>query len=147
MPYSRARMRIGVIGGGSWGTALAKLLAELDHEVTLWFHNPEVERTTAAQRENTVYLAGLRLPDTLRTTTSLADAVGDAEAVLSVCPSHATREVLTQAAPHLRPDVLVVSASKGVEQGTHKRMTEVMVDIVGVQRAGQVATLSGPAPS
>ncbi|HUI24723.1 MAG TPA: NAD(P)H-dependent glycerol-3-phosphate dehydrogenase [Candidatus Kryptonia bacterium] len=137
-------MRIGVVGGGSWGTALAKLLAELDHDVTLWFHSPEVERLTAAQRENRVYLPGFRLPDQLRTTTSLREAVQDCAIVLSVVPSHATREVMQQAESFLAADALLVSASKGVEAGTLKRMSEVLTDIFGWQRAGQVASLSGP---
>ncbi len=137
-------MRIGVVGGGSWGTALAKLLAELEHEVTLWFHNPEVERATAAAHENTTYLPGFRLPDNVHTTTSLRDAVAEAAVVLSVVPSHATREVLAAAAPFVEQDALLVSASKGIEQATLKRMSEVLVDVIGQTRAGQVASLSGP---
>lgn len=137
-------MRIGVIGGGSWGTALAKLLAEIEHEVTLWFHNPEVERITAAKRENTTYLPGFRLPDGLKTTTNIEEAVAGSEVVLSVVPSHATRAVMAQAAPFLRDDTLLVSASKGVEEGTLKRMSEVLVDIAGYRRAGNAASLSGP---
>jgi len=137
-------MRIGVVGGGSWGTALAKLLAELEHDVTLWFHNPEVERVAAAERENRVYLPGFRFPDRLRTTTSMRDAVQDCPVVLSVVPSHATRHVMQTAASVLASDALLVSASKGVEEGTLKRMSEVLVDIIGWQRAGQVASLSGP---
>jgi glycerol-3-phosphate dehydrogenase (NAD(P)+) len=137
-------MRIGVIGGGSWGTALAKLLAELDHDVTLWFHNPEVERVAAEHRENRVYLPGFRLPDRLRTTTSMREAVEGCPVLLSVVPSHATRQVMQEAAPFLAPDALLVSASKGVEQGTLKRMSEVLVDIAGWRHAGQVASLSGP---
>lgn len=137
-------MRIAVIGGGSWGTALAKLLAELEHEVTLWFHNPQVERITAEQRENSVYLAGFQLPEELRTTTAMSEAVAGAAVVLAVCPSHAMREVMAAAVPFLGPDTLLVSASKGVEERTLKRMSEVLVELAGWQRAGQVASLSGP---
>jgi glycerol-3-phosphate dehydrogenase (NAD(P)+) len=137
-------MRIGVVGGGSWGTALARLLAELEHEVALWFHNPEVERIAAEHRENRVYLPQFRLPDGVRTTTSIRTAVDGCAVVLSVVPSHATREVMAEAAPFLGSDTLLVSASKGVEEGTLKRMSEVLVDIAGWQRAGQVASLSGP---
>ena len=137
-------MRIGVVGGGSWGTALAKLLAELDHDVTLWFHNPEVERVAAEHRENRVYLPGFPFPNRLRTTTSIGEAVESCPIVLSVVPSHATRTVMEQARSFLAADVLLVSASKGVEEGSLKRMSDVLTDIVGWQRAGQVATLSGP---
>ncbi len=137
-------MRIAVVGGGSWGTALAKLLAELEHEVTLWFHNPETERTTAANRENLVYLPGFRLPDNLRTTTSLKEAVEGSAVVLSVCPSHATREVMSGAAPFISSDALVVSASKGVEEGTLQRMSEVLSETAARRQASRVASLSGP---
>ncbi|MBI4516262.1 MAG: NAD(P)H-dependent glycerol-3-phosphate dehydrogenase [Deltaproteobacteria bacterium] len=143
-PLFAHRMRIAVIGGGSWGTALAKLLAELEHEVTLWFHNPQVERITAEQRENSVYLAGFQLPEELRTTTAMSEAVAGAAVVLAVCPSHAMREVMAAAVPFLGPDTLLVSASKGVEERTLKRMSEVLVELAGWQRAGQVASLSGP---
>jgi glycerol-3-phosphate dehydrogenase (NAD(P)+) len=137
-------MRIGVIGGGSWGTALAKLLCEIEHEVALWFHNPEVERRTREQRENATYLPGFKLPDRLATTTAMQRAVEGATIVLSVVPSHATRAVLEQAKPFITDETLLVSASKGVEEGSLKRMSEVLVDIAGTHRAGNVASLSGP---
>jgi glycerol-3-phosphate dehydrogenase (NAD(P)+) len=137
-------MRIGVVGGGSWGTALAKLLAEADHEVSLWFHNPEVESVTAEHRENRVYLPGFRLPDNLQTTTSLPDAVQDREIVLSVCPSHATRNVISEAASFISKQTLLVSASKGVEEGSLKRMSEVLAEITGSHLSARVASLSGP---
>jgi len=137
-------MRIGVIGGGSWGTAIARLLAEMDHSVVLWFHNPEVERETAAKRENTVYLPGFAFPAKLKTTTSMQEAVADMEVIVAVSPSHVMREVMAQAVPFARRDVLVVSASKGIEAGTLKRMTEVLVDLFGIDSGGRIGTLSGP---
>src|ERR1019366_466467 len=121
-----ARMRIGVIGGGSFGTALAKLLAELDHEVIVWFHNPAVARAVAAERENKPYLPGFPLPPSLQVTTSMKEAVARRELVLAACPSHVMREVMSQARVHLDGLPYVVSAAKGVEEGSLKRMSEVL---------------------
>ncbi len=137
-------MRIGVIGGGSWGTALARLLAGLDHDVVLWFHNPAVEREAAERGENATYLPGFRFPARLRTTTAMEEAVRGSGALVAVCPSHVMREVMTQAAPHVRDDALVVSAAKGIESGTLKRMSEVLADVLGRQRCGRIGTISGP---
>ncbi len=137
-------MRIGVIGGGSWGTALARLLAESDHDVVLWFHNPEVERAAAEQGENTVYLPGYPFPTRLTTTTSLETAARGSALLVAACPSHVMREIMAQAVPYCAADVLVVSASKGIEAQSLKRMTEVLVDVFGQARSGQMGTLSGP---
>lgn len=137
-------MRIGVIGGGSWGTALARLLAELDHDVHLWFHNPAVQREACARRENVVYLPGFPFCDGLKTTTSMEEAVAGSALLVAVCPSHVMREVMAQAVPFAAPGALVVSASKGVEGGTLKRMTEVLADVFGHSHSGRIGTLSGP---
>ena len=137
-------MRIGVIGGGSWGTALARLLAEADHDVALWFHNPEVERQAREARENQVYLPGFPFPQKLSTTVSIEEAARGRELVVAACPSHVMREILGQAAPFCERDCLIVSASKGIEAGSLKRMTEVLVDVFGQQSSGIIGTLSGP---
>lgn len=137
-------MRIGVIGGGSWGTALARLLAELENDVTLWFHNPTVEREAAERRENTVYLPGFRFPDTLHTTTSVEEAVREAELLVAACPSHVMRDVMERTVPHAAPGVLVASASKGIEADSLKRMTQVLVEVFGVEHSPRIGTLSGP---
>jgi glycerol-3-phosphate dehydrogenase (NAD(P)+) len=137
-------MRIAVIGGGSWGTALARLLADLDHEVWLWFHNPEVEREAAAARENVVYLPGFPFPPRLHTTTAMEEAVRGSELLVAVSPSHVMRAVMQQAVPFCAPQTLIVSASKGIEGGTSKRMTQVLVDVFGADHAARIGTLSGP---
>ena len=137
-------MRIGVIGGGSFGTALAKLLAELDHDVVMWCHGAEVARTVSEQHENPVYLSGVALPERLRATTSIAEAVAQCEFIVAVSPSHVIREVMVEARPHLTGLPYVVSAAKGVEEGTLKRMSEVLDEVLGVEFRGRVAALSGP---
>lgn len=137
-------MRIGVIGGGSWGTALARLLAELENDVTLWFHNPAVERETAERRENTAYLPGFPFPESLATTTSIEHAVRGAELLVAACPSHVMREVMARAVPHATPGLLIASASKGIEADSLKRMTQVLVDVFGIEHSARIGTLSGP---
>lgn len=137
-------MRIGVIGGGSFGTALAKLLAEIDHEVVLWIHNPDVARAVGEQRENTTYLPGFPLPASVRVTASMAEAVAQRELLLAVSPSHVMRGVMTQARRHVDGVPYIVSASKGIEEGSLKRMSEVLGDVMGTEFDGRIAALSGP---
>ncbi|GIW42460.1 MAG: glycerol-3-phosphate dehydrogenase [NAD(P)+] [Candidatus Binatia bacterium] len=137
-------MRIAVIGGGSWGTALAKLLAENDHSVALWVHSPEVCRGIQETRENRVYLPGFLLPATLRATSSMPEALEGAELAVCVCPSHVVREVMAQAAPYLPFSVPVVSATKGIEEGSLKRMSEVIAEALGRPDVATIACLSGP---
>ena len=137
-------MRIGVIGGGSFGTALAKLLAELDHAVALWIHNPETARTVAEERENTRYLPGFPLPANLAVTNSMADAVAGADLLLAVSPSHVMRDVMAAARAHVTGRPYIVSASKGIEEGTLKRMSEVLAEVFGREFEDRVVALSGP---
>ncbi len=137
-------MRIGVIGGGSFGTALAKLLAELDHDVVMWCHGAEVARGVRERHENPVYLSGVALPEGLRATSSIAEAVAQREFIVAVSPSHVIREVMLEARPHLTGVPYVVSAAKGVEEGTLQRMSEVLDEVLGPGFRGRVAALSGP---
>jgi glycerol-3-phosphate dehydrogenase (NAD(P)+) len=139
-----ARMRIGVIGGGGFGTALAKLLAELDHQVIVWIHNPAVARAVAAERENKTYLPGFPLPPSLQVTALMEEAVARRELVLAACPSHVMRTVMSQARVHLDGLPYVVSAAKGVEEGSLKRMSEVLAEVLGAAFTGRIAALSGP---
>jgi glycerol-3-phosphate dehydrogenase (NAD(P)+) len=137
-------MRIGVIGGGSFGTALAKVLAELHPDVVLWVHNPELARATAAEHENKVYLPGFALPPALRVTSAMEEAVADRELLLAVSPSHVLRQVMLQARRYVTGVPYVVSAAKGIEEGTLKRMSEVLLDVLGPEFRSRVAALSGP---
>ena len=137
-------MRIGVIGGGSFGTALAKLLADSAHDVVLWIHNPVVAGQVAAQRENCTYLPGVQLPPTLRVTNSMQEAVARCEMLLAVSPSHVMREVMLQARPHVREVPYVVGAAKGIEEGSLKLMSDVLLELFGPEFKGRIAALSGP---
>ncbi len=137
-------MKVAVIGGGSWGTALARLVAGIGNEVILWFHDASTEEITRRTRENQVYLPGFTLPQNVRTTTELDEALAGAEAIVAACPSHVMREVFAPAGPLIDGEPLIVSASKGIEAGTLEMMTEVLTDVLGTAHRGRIGALSGP---
>jgi glycerol-3-phosphate dehydrogenase (NAD(P)+) len=131
-----------VVGAGSWGTALAGLLAGKGHPVTIWSRGAEVADLINEWHENTVYLPGYRLPKNLRATTDLKHALAGASLVVVVVPSHAMRSTAEVAAPHVEQDALVVSASKGIEDDTCKTMFTVLAETIG--REERIGVLSGP---
>lgn len=133
--------RIAVLGAGAWGTALALSLARrADHQLTLWAHAPAHAAELADTGENRRYLPGYILPADIRVTADLPAAVRDAEILLFVTPSQHLRSTLTAIAPLLSRDQIVVSASKGLEDATHLRMTQVIASIL----PNPTAVLSGP---
>jgi len=131
-----------VVGAGSWGTALASLLARAGHRVTMWSFEEEVARSVNEHRLNP-YLDGVVLPEALTATTDLPKAVAGAELVVSVSPSQVVGTVMKQAAPHLGPDAVLVSASKGIEMETLRRMDEVLADVAPAA-IDRFCVLSGP---
>jgi glycerol-3-phosphate dehydrogenase (NAD(P)+) len=135
-------VRVAIVGAGSWGTALA-CLAAARAEVRLWAREPEVVEAVRDRGENSLYLPGHPLPPAVWCTGDLAEALAGAEAVVMAVPSHGFREVLRSAVPHLPPAAPVVSVTKGIEQGTLKRMTEVVLDETGCD-PGIVGVLTGP---
>jgi glycerol-3-phosphate dehydrogenase (NAD(P)+) len=135
--------RIAVVGGGSWGTAFAAMLAERHGDIALWVREEEVCGEIRASGENRTFLPGVTLPDAVRPTTRLDEAVEGRTLVAFAVPSHHLREVALAAAPHLRPEACLVSLSKGLENGTLLRMTEVLSQAAPAH-AGRLAALSGP---
>ena len=135
--------RVAVVGAGSWGTAVAALLAP-KADVTLWAREPQLADRIESQHENPRYLAGITLPERLRCTADLAAACDAADVVVLGVPSHGLRGVLDAARAMVAPDVPVVSLAKGVEQGTHLRMTEVVADVLAEHRPDRIAVLTGP---
>jgi glycerol-3-phosphate dehydrogenase (NAD(P)+) len=134
--------RIAVIGAGSWGTALALSLSRQNrHPLTLWAHSPAHAQELAATRENTRYLPGFPLPTDIRVTHSLTDAISQADIILCVTPSQALRSVMEQIAPSLTPNQILLSASKGVEEKTYLRMSEIFTHYAPNNPIG---TLGGP---
>lgn len=135
---------VAVVGGGSWGTALANLLCDNGHQVRLWVRDPELAATLARERQNRHYLPGVHLADGIAPTADLPAAVSGAEAVVNAVPSHAVREVMGRAAEAMEEGALVVSTSKGIENDTLARMTEVLTEVLPPGAGERVAVLSGP---
>ncbi|OGP76651.1 MAG: glycerol-3-phosphate dehydrogenase [Deltaproteobacteria bacterium RBG_16_64_85] len=135
--------RIAVVGGGSWGTAFAAMLSERHGDVSLWVREPGVYAEIREGRENRTFLPGFPVPSKVRPTMDLAEALLDREIVAVAVPSHHLRAVVRGAAKHLFPGACVVSLAKGVENGTLRRMTEVLAEELP-EFSGRLAALSGP---
>lgn len=135
--------RIAVLGAGSWGTTFAKVLADAGRDVTMWARRGEVADEIAHRHSNSRYLADIPLPDRLTATSDAARALDGAQAVVFAVPSQTLRANLTAWAPLLPPRVPLVSLAKGVELGTCKRMSEVIVGVTGVSMS-RVVVVSGP---
>jgi len=139
---STALQPVAVLGSGGWGTALAVHLGGLGKEVRLWGRNPNLVAEMSTKRENKIYLPSVELPQGVHPTNSLNEALSGARCVVSAVPSHGTRDVLRRAAPAIADSTVIVSATKGLEEGTLLRMTEVIEQELGSLR--YVTVLSGP---
>jgi glycerol-3-phosphate dehydrogenase (NAD(P)+) len=137
-------MKVAVLGAGAWGTALAQLLAEKESEVVLWARRRELCDALNASRENARYLPGVSLSRNVRSTDSIPAALDGAQMVVFVVPSHATREVAREAAPYVRGDALIVSATKGIENDSLMFMDEVLAQELPPEARRSLAFLSGP---
>ncbi len=139
---------IAVIGAGAWGTAISVVLGRKQtHNVRLWAHEPEVRESIEARQVNELFLPGQVIPESVRCTNSFADALGGAEMVVSVMPSHHTRRVFEAMRPYLRPEMLFISATKGIENDSLLRMTEVIAEVLNQAEEGfrpRIGALSGP---
>jgi len=135
--------RVAVVGAGSWGTTVAAL-ASRNAPTILWARRDELARAIGAAHENAEYLPGVRLPADLAATASLDEACRGADVVVMAVPSHGFRAVLTEAVPSIGAEAAVVSLTKGVEQGTIRRMTEVIAELFPSHDPGRVGVLTGP---
>lgn len=136
-------MKLAVLGAGAWGTTLALLLAQQeDVEVHLWVHRLADAQTLQTDRENKHYLPGIPFPQNLRVSANLAECLEGAQGVLIAVPSHAFREVLAHAVPHLNENVYLAWASKGLDASTHTLLSHVVGELLGVNKA--FAVLTGP---
>jgi glycerol-3-phosphate dehydrogenase (NAD(P)+) len=135
---------IGIVGAGGWGTALAKVLADKGERVTLWCHGTECYRELTSQRENRSYLPGIQIPDGVKVTQSLENAVGGKFLVICAVPSHAVREVFAKVAGAITPETLMLCATKGLEEGTNRTMGELFADLFGPANDDRQGFLSGP---
>jgi glycerol-3-phosphate dehydrogenase (NAD(P)+) len=135
--------QIAILGAGSWGTALAALLAANGHEIRLWARDPELVERLVCDRENRQYLPTKMLSSAVHPTNNLGAALSGGGVVVFAVPSGAVREVALQAAALLDPSALVVSASKGLEEDTGLRMSQVLEETIsGI--APRLVALSGP---
>ena len=136
--------RVAVIGGGNWGTALSLTLANLGHSVKLWAYEREVVESIRQRHENVLFMPGVALPDGIVPTNHLAECLDGAEIVLTVMPSHVCRTLFEEMLPHLRHDMIIVSATKGIDTERLMRMSEVVRTVVGTKFEPRLAVLSGP---
>ena len=138
--------KIAIVGGGSWGTALALILSRSrrPHTISLWVHDAELGANLRSSRENTVYLPGYTLPAEVEITSDLPAAISGADIVLGVVPSANARSVYVKMLPHLKPGAALVSTTKGIEHDSLLRMTEVITTISSPRPAPRLAVLSGP---
>ncbi|MFZ5570057.1 MAG: NAD(P)H-dependent glycerol-3-phosphate dehydrogenase [Thermodesulfobacteriota bacterium] len=137
-------MKIGVIGAGSWGTALADLLARKGLNTTLWVYEPEVHAQIEAERENGVFLPGVKLSENLRSSSDLTCVASGKDLLVMVVPSHLVRDISGSMAGEVSPETLIVSASKGIENKTHLTMSAVLRETLAHVPARQITVLSGP---
>jgi len=136
--------QIAVIGAGSWGTALGIIAGRAGHSVRLWSRNPEVVEAIRRDRINSLYLAPHEIPENVCATLELEEALTNAEIVLLAAPSHVTRELLVRMLPFVRPSMIFVSATKGIETETGKRISEVVSEVTAEKFGARFVCLSGP---
>jgi glycerol-3-phosphate dehydrogenase (NAD(P)+) len=138
--------KIAILGGGSWGTGLSVVLASSrrGHNIALWVREPTIAESIKTARENGTYLSGVAIPACVTPTTDLRDALDRAHIVAGVIPCAYTREIFTRAVPHISPDTILVSATKGLEPATHLRTSEVLAQVFSIRFVPRIAVLSGP---
>jgi len=138
------KTKIGVVGGGSWGTALAKLLADKGFVLDLWVFEQEVREQIEKDRENKIFLPNIRLPENLIPSNDLEAVVKDKDLVLVVVPSHCMRDMAGKMKSFINPETIIVTASKGIENKTHLTMTQILAEKIDFIPAENFAVLSGP---
>lgn len=138
------KYRVAVLGSGSWGTALAQVLAENGHDVRIWGHRDEQADEINQQHTNHRYLPNLKLAEAIHAFTDMEQAVADVDAVLFVIPTKAIRSVAQELANKLTTRPVIIHASKGLEQHTHKRISEILLEELSVEKRQAVTVLSGP---
>jgi glycerol-3-phosphate dehydrogenase (NAD(P)+) len=135
------RSLVGVVGAGSWGTTLAKILGENEHATLLWAREPEVRQSVQQEHENQLFLPGHKLPPPVSVTGELSEICERCQLIFVVVPSHAFRQVARVMGEHLQGDQLVVHCTKGIEIDSFRRMSEVLREETCLRQLG---VLSGP---
>lgn len=137
-------MNLAIIGAGSWGTALAIVLAPRFDRIRLWVYENDLAERMRATRINDLYLPGFGLPANIEIETSFPEALADATTVLSVMPSHLVRAIYGQVLPCLDSSMVFVSATKGLENGTLLRSSQVIREVLSARFEPRIAVISGP---
>lgn len=136
--------KVGILGAGGWGTALALSLNHNGHEVTLWEFDSKNAFQLEAKRENVKFLPGIPIPEEIIITSDLKIAVTDTEYIVIALPSHVVRTVANQLQSIIPKDAILISGSKGIENMTWKRMSEVLLELLSEVSKNQIVVLSGP---
>ncbi|SHK60037.1 glycerol 3-phosphate dehydrogenase (NAD(P)+) [Desulfatibacillum alkenivorans DSM 16219] len=137
-------LQVAVVGGGSWGTALAQLLASKGYKTSLWVLEEEVAESIAKERENKVFLPDIKLSENITPTLDLEEALKDKDMIVSVVPSEWLRETALKMKPFIKPETLVVSATKGIEIGTRLTMSGILRETLTHVPRENICVISGP---
>jgi glycerol-3-phosphate dehydrogenase (NAD(P)+) len=135
---------IAIIGAGGWGTALAITMARAERDVRLWAYETYLVETMIATRENPIYLPSIRVPESVRVSNSIEEVLRGARIVIMAVPSHVYRQVFLRMLPLLNGDMFFVSATKGIENDSLMRMSEVVADVAKSRFSPRVVAMSGP---
>ena len=138
------KQKVAVLGAGSWGTALAMVLVENGHDVTIWGHHTEQMSEINENHTNSKYLPDIQLPIELKANYNMEECVADADAVLFVVPTKAMRSVAKQFVEVCHNQPVIIHASKGLEQVSYKRISEVLLEEIPAEHRKDVVVLSGP---
>lgn len=141
---SNTGIEIGIVGAGSFGTAMAVHLSRKNYPITIWSYEQKVARDIQQLRENKTYLPGFILPDNIEATNELKKAVTGKRIILQANPAQATRSVMGEAIPFLDPQAIIVNCTKGLENETLMTMSELLHEILPPPNAERLAFLSGP---
>lgn len=138
------KRRVAVIGAGSWGTALGIVAARAGHDVVIWSRNEGVVESINRDHVNSSYLTDASIPSEVEATENISKAVAGRELIILAAPSHATRELLMTMAPALQAQMIIVSATKGLEIETGKRISQVVAEVIPAATRPRFVCLSGP---
>lgn len=134
-------MKIGIIGAGSWGTAMGLVLAERTYDVNIWDKDSELIADMQKSKVNNKYLSGINLPDNIKPTDSIEECIAGSEIVVMAVPSHAVRPVCESIKEMLKEDQIIINLAKGIENGSLKRISEIIEEYFPLNR---IVVLSGP---
>lgn len=135
---------IAVIGGGAWGTILANLLSSKGYQVRLWVYEKELVEIIKETHENTIFLPGIRISDRIVVSNNIDEVIDKVEIIIIAVPSHHFRKVVGYFVPFIRNDITAISATKGIEENTLMRMSEILMQEIKERYLKNVAVLSGP---